>query len=488
MGKGKTSKTETATKEVAHSLYRTSFAAFTRIAFSLLYPGKELTENWHLDAIAFQLERVASGECRRLMINVPPRSLKSLMTSVFLPLWMIGHDPSRTILVVSHSLDLARDLSNQFRQLLADVEIQAIFPALSNGLVKDSELDIRLPQGGGRVATSVDSNITGRGGDTIILDDLADASDAGNEEAVEKVNTYVDNVLSTRLNDPVHGAMILVMQRLAINDPSAHLASQEPWTQLIFPAVCPMDQEVRLSKHETKIWEKGELLFSSRFSEKFLKAQQLKMGKAAYSAQYLQKPLPPGGGLIEFERFGFFCDRPKLIDKVFLSIDPASGADAGSYTAILKCLISNGRLYVFDVYRKKLNFPDLCKLIIDHAENNRLHHLVVEKTSNGVALLETLMLHFGERNYRQSGLNLLQPISPSKSKVARMEKAMAYVNAGGVLLQQNADWLPAFEAELRAFPGGKYDDQVDALSQAIDFYVKLESHSYYGSGKPPSVA
>lgn len=477
-----------ATKAHAHALYRERFAAFVRKAFAILYPNREFVDNWHISAISYELERVAAGECRRLMINIPPRFLKSLITSVFWPVWLLGHEPGQSILVVSHSLDLSKNLSNLTRQLLAQKEIQAIFPALAKGYAKDTETDITLPQGGGRIAASVDSNITGRGGDIIILDDPLDAADAGNEDAVDRVNAYIDAVLSTRLNNPARSAMVLVMQRLALNDPAAHLASQEDWTKLVLPAICPGDQEVRLSSVKTYLWRQGESLFPDWLTDDVLNTQRTKMGKAAFSAQYLQKPLPPGGGIIEFESFRFFDKVPPCIDARFLSIDAASGEDSGSFSVILRCFIANGRLYISDVYRRRPNFPDLFDLVMRQLSKSEIDHLVVEKASNGYALAQAVEQAYVSEGQQAALHKLLHAIPPRLSKIQRMQQAMVHVDAGRVLLRRQADWLPAFEAELRAFPGGKHDDQVDALSQAINFYARRELHPGYGSGSLPDAA
>nr|WP_321510266.1 phage terminase large subunit [uncultured Hyphomonas sp.] len=460
-----------ARKSDIHALCRTDFRSFIRKAFSYLHPTKVLEDGWHLDAMGFHLQRVGEGDIRRLMISLPPRSLKSLITSVFWPVFIIGNDPTKTVLAVSHSLELAIKLSNLTRQLISHPEIQEIFPALKGVLTKDSEREFTTLQGGGRIAISVDSNVTGRGGDVIVIDDPLDASDADSETACFAVNKWIDETLSTRTNNPATTPIVLVMQRLSIYDPAAHLIEQENWTQLSFPAIAVRNEKIPIGAglfHERKV---GDVLHPERYPREYLDKQRGVMGHRAFEAQFQQAPVPDGGGIIDLSKFRRYGDLPKLRDLTFYSIDAASGTDSGSYSVIMGFRIIDGQLYLTNVFRKRCTFPKLFRTVLKTSLCYRPDHLIIEKASNGIALIEQLNEEMRGTDFCERYPYFVQKVSPTENKVTRMEKAMIAVEQGKVLLPEEAEWLPALEAELRAFPNGRYNDQVDALSQAVKFFT-----------------
>ncbi|MEQ9566041.1 MAG: hypothetical protein RLN85_09550, partial [Pseudomonadales bacterium] len=218
--------------------------------FETLHPGQKFNENWSIEAICHALGLVADGRERRLMIHVPPRTLKSIIVSVAWPAYLLGHDPRMRIFVVSANLDLAAELSNKFRKIVDQPWYKATFPTMQGGPAKDNELMFETPQGGCRRSVSVNGSIIGKGADLIIIDDPVDASDIANQKICDKVNYWIDTSLSTRLNDPAKGAIVLVMQRLSIFDPAAHLAQQEKWRQLSFQAIAEEDATIPLSDTE----------------------------------------------------------------------------------------------------------------------------------------------------------------------------------------------------------------------------------------------
>lgn len=459
-----------ALKSDIHALCRTDFRSFIRKAFSCLHPTKKLEDGWHLDAMGYHLQRVGDGDIRRLMISLPPRSLKSLITSVFWPVYIIGNDPTKTVLAVSHSLELAIKLSNLTRQLISHPEIQEIFPSLKGVLAKDSEREFTTHQGGGRIAISVDSNVTGRGADVIVIDDPLDASDADSETACFAVNKWIDETLSTRTNNPATTPIVLVMQRLSIYDPAAHLIEQENWTQLSFPAIALRNDKIPIGVglfHKRSV---GDLLHPERYPSEYLDKQRRVMGHRAFEAQFQQEPVPDGGGIIDLSKFRRYQTLPKLCDLRFYSIDAASGTDSGSYSVIMGFSLIDGKLYLTNVFRQRCTFPKLFEMVLEACHRNRPDHLIIEKASNGVALIEQLNEELNGTDFCSRFPYFVQKMSPTENKVTRMEKAMIAVEQGKVLLPEEAEWLPALEAELRTFPHGRYNDQVDALSQAVKFF------------------
>jgi len=158
-------------QQVLYAILRRHFASFLRKVFHTLSPAEPFIDGWPIEAIAHQLERVARGETRRLIINLPPRSLKSIAASVSLPAFVLGHQPHRRIICVSYASDLARKMSNDFRAVLESDWYRAIFPMTRIGRFKDSEIEMETTERGFRLATSIGGTLTGRGGDLVIIDD-----------------------------------------------------------------------------------------------------------------------------------------------------------------------------------------------------------------------------------------------------------------------------------------------------------------------------
>ncbi|WP_431300266.1 phage terminase large subunit [Tabrizicola sp. BL-A-41-H6] len=331
---------------------------------------------------------------------------------------------------------------------------------------KDTALVFRTSLGGQRKAFSVEGHITGQGADIIILDDPLDASDALSEPACEKVNNWIANVLMGRFNNGATGIMVLVMQRLAINDPAAFLREIEPWSLLSLPAVAEEDMKVRLAAGKMHVFAKGALLHPQLLDQAFLNQRRRAMGEAAYSAQYQQRPLPPGGGAVDVSLFKRFATLPTSYDTRFLSIDAASGSDSGSYSVIQFWQIGDGRIYLADSQRGRWPFPELRKRAIDAKTAFKVDFFLIEFASNGQALAQELWEYYP----REERVAAVQTFKPSQSKATRMDLAMVPIAAGKVFIPQQDPLLQPLLSELGAFPNGANDDQVDALSQALWFF------------------
>jgi hypothetical protein len=172
-------------------------------------PGTPYLPNWHIDAIVHQLMRVQSTEISRLLINQPPRSLKSITVSVAYVAWVLGHDPSRRIIVVSYANKLAAELHRQLRMVIDAPWYRALFPGLR--VARDSGTEFINTAGGSRYATTVGGTLTSRGADLIIIDDPVKAEEAASETARKRVIDWYGGTLVSRLNDKEHGPIVVVM-------------------------------------------------------------------------------------------------------------------------------------------------------------------------------------------------------------------------------------------------------------------------------------
>jgi len=232
------------------ALLRHDFRAFVHKAFLTLSPGQTFVLDWHLSAIAYQLERVRRGEIKRLIINMPPRSLKSIMASAAFPAFVLGHDPTRRIICVSYSGDLAKKHANDFRAVLESPWSKRLFPTTRIGQ-KDSEIEIELTERGFRLATSVGGALTGRGGEIIVIDDPLKPDDAYSEAKRSAANAWFRNTLTSRLDDKRTGAIVIVMQRVHMDDLTGFVQTlSDDWEALKLPAIAEIDEDISDFGHE----------------------------------------------------------------------------------------------------------------------------------------------------------------------------------------------------------------------------------------------
>src|SRR5215471_4361421 len=205
-------------QSLLNALLRNDFCCFVQKVFATVCPGDAFMPNWHLEAMAYSLERVRRGETNRLIITMPPRNLKSICVSVALPAFILGHDPTRRIIAVSYSQDLATKHSNDCRTVLQSEWYREIFPKTRIDSSKNTEAEFMTTARGFRLATSVGGTLTGRGGNLIIIDDPTKPDDAFSEVKRSAANQWFTNTLLSRLDDKRTGAIAVVMQRVHIDD------------------------------------------------------------------------------------------------------------------------------------------------------------------------------------------------------------------------------------------------------------------------------
>src|SRR5246127_5479644 len=232
---------EDLTRAEYEAVLRHDFATFVARCFHELNPQAELAMNWHIEVIAAALTAVQQGKIRRLIVNLPPRHLKSLLASVAFPAWCLGHDPSAQILCVSYAQDLADKLSRDCRHIVASDWYRTLFSTrLSPQRAAMPEFDTTAQ--GCRLATSVGGVLTGRGADLIIIDDPLKPDEAISETQRRGVNEWFDGTLFSRLNDKAAGVIVVIMQRLHEDDLVGHLMRQQGWKVLSFPAIAEVDE------------------------------------------------------------------------------------------------------------------------------------------------------------------------------------------------------------------------------------------------------
>jgi predicted phage terminase large subunit-like protein len=442
------------------------FMAFTQFAFGVVRPNTLFRPNWHLEALAHKLSQVASGEVRRLIVTLPPRNLKSLFASVALPAWFLGHNPSERIVAVSYSEMLARNHANDFRRLVNDPTYQATFPAMR--LARETDREIVTTLRGKRYTTSIEGTLTGLGGNLVIIDDPLKQDDAHSEAVRMRTIEWYRSTLLSRPDDKQKARILLVMQRVHQDDLAGYLADQGGFEILNLPAVAPKTETYELGGGRHYVRQQGELLHPAHEPVAVLRELKREMGPIAFSAQYQQSPIPPGGTIIKRKWLTFYDQPPSHQpgDQLIMSWDIAlSEEERGDYFACVVLLRRREVFFVLEVVRGRLRFDDLRRKILDVKKRYRGATLLIEESPISKGLIQSL----------EEGGNNVTPYVPETDKRSRLIAQSDLFVGGSVRLPENAPWLEDFTAELLAFPG-RHDDQVDALTQGLAWGRAMWSH------------
>jgi len=447
-------------------ILRSDLASFTAKAFSTVEPGKSYLPNWHIRAIAWQLEKVIRGETRQLLITMPPRSLKSICASVAFPAFVLGRDPTRRILCISYADRLVSKHARECRTVMSSPWYQRVFPRTRLSRDKNTELEFETTLHGSRFSTTVQGALTGFGGSLIILDDPQKSDDTGSAVRRASVLDWYRNTLVSRRDNKREDAIVVVMQRLHVDDMAGYLISRGGWTHLNLPAIAIVDEEIEIGDGMVHHRTAGDCLHPEREGEKELAEVRADMGSFHFAAQYQQEPVPEQGNLIRWDWFERYAQPPaaergsRIVQSWDLGV---SGGGDSNYTVCITARIRGNTIHILDVFRKQLDFPSLRKAYGKLAARFGANVCLIEKAGNAHALAADLK--------RGSAPNVPTPrLVPVKGgKEERMALASSRIEDGDVLLPEQAAWLDEFRTELLAFPRGRHDDQVDALSQLINW-------------------
>jgi predicted phage terminase large subunit-like protein len=467
------------------ALLRTDLRYFVRKVFNTILPGTTYLPNWHIDAIVYQLMRLDAGEHQRLLINQPPRSLKSICVSIAYVAWSLGHDPGRRIIVVSYSNDFAAELHRQFRMVIDAPWYRALFPGMRPA--KDTGTELVTTAGGSRYATSVGGTLTGRGADLIVIDDPLKAEDAMSEPARRRVIDWYGGSLVSRLNDKDKGPIVVVMQRLHEDDLAGHLLQLDGWHHLDLPAIALEDCEIPIGRNKRFSRRTGDVLHAKREDRAVLDRIKGEIGSLMFSAQYQQRPIPVEGNLIKREWFRFYdpLPAPGAREHIAQSWDTAAmTGPANDYSVCTTWRIVKKDYYLVDVFRGRLQYPDLRRMVAGLAARHSAETVLIENAGPGMMLLQDLQRDIPK------GMPPPIGIKPEGSKADRMVAQSFKIEAGQVFLPAQAEWLDSFLLELLAFPQGKHDDQVDSISQFLKWattramYDEIDIGGFISVGRP----
>lgn len=457
----------TNTRSVIDAIMRRELYSFARGIFPVVSTSSAFQPNWHIEAMAHALEQVQRGEIKRLIITLPPRSLKSILASIALPAFLLGHDPTARIICVSYSDVLSRAHANDFRAVIRSSLFRRLFPNTHVSPSKDTELEVKTTARGFRLATSVGGTLTGRGGNVLIIDDPQKPQDAHSETARDHVQQWYHNTLYPRLDSKADDAIIVVMQRLHEDDLVGSLLKEGGWHHLNFPAIAEDEESIPLGGGRSYARRRGEVLHPEREPKSSLEQTRSGMGSIDFAAQYQQAPVPAGGNMIRWAWLRTYDLEPSIEpnDRIIVSWDTAlSPKEFSSHSACVTVLARGEAIYILEVWRAQIDYPDLRRTVImlhqQWMTSFGRYSLLIENKGSGMSLIQDL--NSIERIYPI-------PVDPKGDKAMRMYAHTAKFEAGAIHVPRRAPWLDAFRHELLAFPAGRTNDQVDALSQALTY-------------------
>lgn len=486
-------------------LLRDSLRHYVVDSWPIVTPAATYTPGWHIDAICELLEAVSSGDIKRAIINIPPRHGKSTLVAVDWPTWHWLRNPSTRWMFASYAQRLSTRDSLACRRLIesqggseaADptliqrVGYQGVLRALGQSwaLQGDQNEKTRFENSasGYRLATSVGGTATGEGGDIIVVDDPHKANEVQSDTQREAVIDWLDGTMSTRLNDPKTGAVVVVMQRLHERDATGHLLAQGGYEHLCLPA--------RYEPKHPFVWPDdpriaaGDLLWPEQFGEEELAKLETTLGTMGAAGQLQQRPTPQDGGMFKsdwWKRYPAGTDWERALPLEGLETVQSwdfrfsDAKDRNDWVVGQLWGFHGADCYLLGQVRGRLSFTESQKAVkamtawaAEHPNVGlrRGSAKLVEEKANGAAIIQTL---------RREVSGIIS-IKPTESKEARASAVTPMVEAGNVFLPPG-DWIPAppgyeptavsaLTGEAQAFPRGAHDDQVDALSQVLAWHA-----------------
>lgn len=443
---------------------------FIAQAWEHVEPGTQYVGNWHIDAICEHLEAVSRHQITRLIINIPPRHMKSLTCAVFWPVWDWINAPHTRFLFSSYAQTLSVRDNLKARRLIESPWYQANWSD-KYSLAADQNQKTRYDtnKGGFRLATSVGGALTGEGGDKVVIDDPISAMDTHSEAVRTSTLQWWDEAMSTRLNDKKTGAFVIIMQRLHEEDLTGHIIARETgWDHLCLP------QEYE-SKHPHPIVsslgfkdprkEEGELLWPEREGPKEIEELKRRLGSMAAAGQLQQRPSPAEGGMIKRSWWKFYDELPAKWDKLIMSWDCAfkdSEKNNNDFVVGQVWGLVGADAYLVDQVRARMDFPSTVEAVKSLcAKHPQVSAKLIEEKANGAAVIQTL-------TRKIPGIKAINPEGGKESRVAAVSP---FIESGNVFLPNKLGraWVDDLIEECAKFPAAAHDDQVDSMSQALNW-------------------
>jgi predicted phage terminase large subunit-like protein len=458
-----------------HPVLNLTLIDFVKQAWQILEPVSTLVWSWHLDLICEYLTLIRDGDFKSvcgnlegIIFNVPPRTMKSLLISVFFPIWVWTTKPSCRFMFVSYSEKLSTQHSIFRRSIIESEwyqkEWRSVFTLLRDQNVKSHYGNSHR---GAMFSTGMQATATGMGGDILIFDDPLNPEQAISQVEREAVNLRFDTTFRSRINDPAKGVKIIIMQRLHELDLTGHVLARESsrWEHVSLPAVAPEDKEwIFPSSKEVKNQKAGDLLWEARLPQSFLDTQRVGMGSWAFNGQYQQTPAPLDGGIIKRQWVRFYRQMPEKFEFMVQSWDCTfSGGSDNDFVAGQVWGRSGGKYFMLP-YRTydRLDFgPTMAAIKACHAKFPQANAVLIEDKANGPAIISEL----------QKEIAGVVPVNPEGGKIARAQATAPLWESGSIELPDpqifGCTWIEDYLHNICTFPKAAHDDDVDATSQAL---------------------
>ena len=483
---------------------------FVRRFWSVLEPETKLVEGWVLYAICEHLEAVTFGKITRLLINVPPGSMKSLMVNVFWPAWEWGPMGMAHLRYVSfsYSSGLTERDNLKFKKLVTCDRYRELWDEKFN-LEKEGEIKITNDKTGSKFASSVKGIGTGERGDRVVIDDPHDVHKSESDVVRTDTVRWFRETITDRLNNLDDSAIIIIMQRVHQLDISGFILEQGwPYCHLMVP----MEFESGREPFNTIGWvdprtEDGDLAWPERFSPEAVANIEREKGSFAYAGQYQQRPAPRGGGIIKREhwrpytaeecgKFGVPWPKLPIMSYTVLSLDTAqtekkqNDPSAAVILGVCRDQWENRRLILMWAWAERLELYDLIKKVEETCKKFKVNRVLIEDKASGHPVAQELrrrarhisdVLSHNPKTQDRSDFGV-QLISPEGDKVARAYSVQNLFECGLIYAPAEGtgngdylfkDWAEKVVTELAELPKGQHDDLADAMTQALVYLRTL---------------
>lgn len=448
-------------------LCRRSFYDFFLRFWPTIVP-EPLVCNWHIKILCDELQTVAERVFARqpklydLIINVPPGSTKSTICSEMFPAWCWTRDPTIRTICGSYSYDLSYDLASRFRRILTSDKYIALFPEVE--LTSEGKENIETGKGGQRIATATMArNATGKHAHFLIIDDPLNPRDAVSDVLLAGANTWFDHTLMSRMVNKALTPLILIMQRLHQNDPTAHRLGKEgvPVRQLCFPAELEGYAQYVRPRSARKYYVGG-MFDPVRLPKKVLEMTIKDMGDYAYAGQYGQTPIPAGGGMFRTDQIEIYPSMTGKLVKAVRYWDKAGTHKGGAFTVGCKMGLDRDRsFWILDIVRGQWEANERERIIRQTAIRDSRDVMIAQEQEPGSGGKESAIATLKNLAGFRVAID-----RPKGDKVLRADPFSVQVNGGNVKMLKGV-WNGEYLKEMQFFPFSTYKDQIDASSGAF---------------------
>ncbi|MDR1021166.1 MAG: phage terminase large subunit [Synergistaceae bacterium] len=444
------------------------------------YTKPDYDVSWHHEAICRELDALVRGETTRLILCAPPRHGKSEVVSRRFPAYVFGKDPDAEIIACSYNNDLAKRMNRDVQRIIDSPRYKGVFPdttlygknirSVAQGTyLRNSDIFEIVGHKGVYRSAGVGVGITGMGAKYAIIDDpFKDRKEANSQTIRRSVWDWYASTFYTRL---APDARILVINtRWHEDDLVGRLIERqkeedgEQWRVVSFPALAEPDRE---DAHDADLANRreGDALWERRFNKKKLLRIKAVIGSYEWAALYQQRPSPAEGAIFLREWWRYYGEKPAEIagrmQEIAQSWDASfkDGSD-NSYVVGQVWGKRDADRYLLDQVRAHMDFPATVKAVMAlKAKWGKTGRIYIEDKANGPAVISTL----------QRTIQGIIPVSPEGGKIVRAHAVTGQIESGNVFLPsvENAPWVGDFIEEAAAFPNSSFDDQIDAMSQAL---------------------